>query len=103
MRNPLSSLSREDRDLAIRHLRKPVLTFLCLLGLLGLNVTLGVTLPFEQVWMIELLVVTAMAALIILVSMETLHEPPLVKLFAGIGFVWVAILFTMTLTDYLSR
>ncbi len=35
--------------------------------------------------------------------MEVRHEPPLVKLFAGIGFFWVGILFTMTLVDYLSR
>ena len=103
MRNPLDALSREDRALAIRHLRRPILTFLALLALLAVNVTLGATLPFEQVWIVELLVVTVMASLVILVSMETLHEPPLVKLFAGIGFFWVAILFAMTLTDYLSR
>ena len=103
MRLPLVPTSADDRALLKRHLRTPVLTFLALLGLLAINVTLGATLPFADVWILELLVVTAMAGLIILVSMEVLHEPPLVRLFAGIGFFWVAILFTMTLTDYLAR
>ncbi len=44
-----------------------------------------------------------MVVTILLFSMEVRHEPPLVKLFAGIGFFWVGILFTMTLVDYLSR
>ncbi|WP_280138138.1 MULTISPECIES: hypothetical protein [unclassified Methylobacterium] len=44
-----------------------------------------------------------MAAIIIRVSMAVRHEPPLVRLFAGVGFFWVAILFGMTLTDSLGR
>ena len=96
-------LDEADRAEAARRLRTPVLTFLVLLALLALNVTLGATLPFAHVWALELVVVTVMAATIILVSMEVIHEPPLVKLFAGIGFFWVAILFTMTLTDYAAR
>ena len=96
-------LSAADRAEAARRLRTPVLTFLALLALLALNVTLGATLPFAHVWALELLVVTVMGALIILVSMEVLHEPPLVRLFAGVGFFWVAILFAMTLTDYAAR
>ena len=99
----LPTLSPDDRRLLTRHLRTPVLTFLAMLGLLAVNVGLGATRPFADVWILELLVVTAMAALILLVSMEVVHEPPLVRLFAGLGFVWVAILFTMTLTDYLAR
>ena len=103
MRNPLASWSNQDRTTLIKHLRVPVLTFLALLSLLAVNVTLGATLPFADVWIVELLIVTAMAAIIILVSMEVMHEKPLVRLFAGIGFFWVAILFAMTLTDYLAR
>jgi cytochrome c oxidase subunit 4 len=103
MRNPLASLSDEDRALLRRHLRTPVLTFLALLGLLAVNVTLGATLPIAHVWAVELAVVTVMVAIILLVSMEIRHEPPLVRLFAGLGFFWVAILIGMTLTDYLAR
>ena len=44
-----------------------------------------------------------MVALILLVSMEVIHEPPLIRLFSGLGFFWVAILVGMTLTDYLAR
>ncbi len=103
MRNPLHTLGPEDRALLRDRLRTPVRTFLALLALLAVNVGLGATRPFEQVWIVELGVVGAMAALIILVSMEVRHEPPLVRLFAGVGFFWVAILFGMTLTDYLAR
>ena len=102
-RGSLAALSPEDRAFLRRHLRTPVLTFLALLALLGVNVTLGATLPFAHAWIVELVVVAAMAALILLVSMEVLTEPPLVRLFAGLGFFWVAILFGMTLTDYLGR
>jgi len=103
MRNPLHALGPEDRALLWGRLRTPVRTFLALLALLAVNVGLGATRPFEQVWIVELGVVGAMAALIVLVSMEVRHEPPLVRLFAGVGFFWVAILFGMTLTDYLAR
>jgi cytochrome c oxidase subunit IV len=100
---PLSSLSPEDRARLRQHLRVPVLSFLALLGLLAVNVTLGATLPFAQVWALELAVVTVMVAIILLFSMEIRHEPPLVRLFAGLGFFWVAILVGMTMTDYLGR
>lgn len=103
MKNPLDSWSEEDRATLVEHLRTPVLTFLALMALLAVNVALGATLPFGHVWIVELGIVTIMAAIIILVSMEVMHERPLVKLFAGIGFFWVAILFAMTLTDYLAR
>ena len=103
MRNPLGPLSDDDRALLKARLRKPALTFLALMGLLAVNVTLGATLPFEQVWALELVVVAAMALVVLLVSMEVLHEPPLVKLFSGLGFFWVAIMVGMTLTDYLGR
>ncbi|MCJ2111520.1 oxidase [Methylobacterium sp. WL30] len=103
MRSPLATLSDTDRALLKDRLRKPVLTFLALMGLLAVNVTLGATLPFEHVWALELVVVAAMALVVLLVSMEVLHEPPLVKLFSGLGFFWVAIMVGMTLTDYLGR
>ena len=103
MRSPLATLSDTDRALLKDRLRKPVLAFLALMSLLAVNVTLGATLPFEHVWALELVVVAAMALVVLLVSMEVLHEPPLVKLFSGLGFFWVAIMVGMTLTDYLGR
>ena len=74
-----------------------------LLGLLGINLILGATLPFSGASIVEAVVVVCMVLLVLLVSMEVLEEPPLVRLFAGLGFFWVGILFTMTLVDYLSR
>ncbi len=52
---------------------------------------------------LHVVVVAVMVALILLVSMEVIHEPPLIRLFSGLGFFWVAILVGMTLTDYLAR
>ncbi len=103
MHNPIKALAPADRALLRRHMRKPVLTFLALLALLAVNVALGATVPFAYTWALELAVVTVMVALILLVSMEVLKEPPLVKLFSVLGFFWVAILVGMTLTDYLAR
>ncbi len=103
MRSPLPSLSPEDRALVRRRLRKPFLTFLALLGLLAINVGLGATQPFAHVWTLELGIAGLMAGIILLVSMEVLKEPPLIRLFSGLGFFWVLILVGMTLTDYLAR
>ncbi|GJD33950.1 oxidase [Methylobacterium aerolatum] len=103
MKSPLARLSPGDRALLWRHLRTPVLTFLALLGLLGVIVALGATQPFAQAWIVELAVVALMVALILLVSMEVRREPPLIRLFSGIGFFWVCIMIGMTLTDYLAR
>lgn len=103
MRTPLPSLTPDDRAELKQRMRKPVLTFLALLVLLAVNVALGATQPFAHVWAIELGVVALMVATILLVSMEVVKEPPLIRLFSGLGFFWVCILVGMTLTDYLGR
>jgi cytochrome c oxidase subunit IV len=41
--------------------------------------------------------------LIILIGMELRHDAPLIRLFAGIGCFWLAILLTFSLFDYLTR
>ncbi len=84
-------------------MRTPLLSFVALMMLLATNVTLGAALPFRAVWMIEALVVVCMVLIVLLVSMELLHEPPLIRLFSALGFFWVCIMFGMTLLDYLSR
>ncbi len=96
-------MSRDDWQILWRHMRPPALSFVILMLLLGVNVTLGATLPFTWAYIIEGVVVVCMVLTVLLVSMEVLHEPPLMRLFAGLGFFWVAIMFTMTLVDYLSR
>jgi cytochrome c oxidase subunit 4 len=96
-------MTPEDRRVLWRHMRAPVFSFVALMTLLGVNVVLGATLPFRAVWMLEVVVVLCMVLNVLLVSMEVLQEPPLVRVFSALGFFWVLILFGMTLTDYLSR
>ena len=84
-------------------MKMPVLSFLALMVLLGINVLLGATMPFRTVWIVEALVLLAMVLVVLAFSMEVVHEPPLVRLFAVLGFCWVGILFAMTMIDYLTR
>ena len=44
-----------------------------------------------------------MVAIVILFAMEALKDPPITRLFAAIGFFWVAILFALTMVDYATR
>jgi cytochrome c oxidase subunit IV len=52
---------------------------------------------------IALTIATAKAALILLFFMHVRDSKPLIWLFAGAGFFWLAILITLTLSDYLTR
>jgi cytochrome c oxidase subunit 4 len=83
-------------------LRMPFIVMLVLWGLLLFNSLLGVFFH-NGVWYIEVPVAAAMVAIVILFSMEALKEPPLVRLFASVGFFWVAILFALTMVDYATR
>jgi cytochrome c oxidase subunit 4 len=85
------------------HLRTPFLVLVTLLTLLGVNVLLGIFFISGWAWIAEVLVAAMMVATVILFAMEAVHEPPLTRLFAGLGFFWVAILFTLTMMDYGTR
>ncbi|HEX4365362.1 MAG TPA: hypothetical protein VH023_00960 [Rhodopila sp.] len=87
----------------IRQLRTPFLTMLTLLALLGINVVLGIFFITGDMWIAEVAIAAAMVATVIVVAMEAHKEPPLIRLFAGLGFFWVAILFTLTMIDYATR
>jgi cytochrome c oxidase subunit 4 len=95
--------TRDDRRILLRHMRMPLLSFVSLLLLLGVSVTLGATQPFPGAWLGVCAVTLAMVVIVLLVSMEVVREPPLIRLFSVLGFFWVGILFAMTLVDYLSR
>ena len=86
-----------------QRLRTPVLTFLALQSLLGVNVLLGIFFIGSRVWVLEALIAASMVAIVILFAMEALKDPPLTRLFAAIGFCWVAILFALTMVDYATR
>ncbi len=96
-------MTPDERRTLWRHMKMPVLSFVALMLLLGVNVVLGATVPFRDVWMVEALVLACMVLTVLLVSMEVLHEPPLIRVFSALGFFWVCILFGMTMVDYLSR
>jgi cytochrome c oxidase subunit 4 len=91
-----------DREL-LQHIRTPFLTMLALLGLLAVNVVLGIFFISGHAWVIEVLIATAMVATVIVAAMEAHKEPPIIRLFAGLGFFWVAILFSLTMIDYATR
>jgi len=84
-------------------LRTPILTFLALQALLGTNVLLGIFFLGNRIWIVEVFIAAAMVAIVILFAMEALKDPPLTRLFAAIGFCWVAILFALTMVDYATR
>ena len=102
MRAPESTSQADERALW-HHMRVPTYTFLALMVLLGGVVLLGATLPFPHAWIIEAVLVVTMVVVVLLFSMELLQEPPLMGVFAAIGFIWVMILMGVTVIDYLTR
>lgn len=84
-------------------MRTPLLTMLALLAMLAVNGLLGYFFISDRTWIIEVFVATAMVATVITISMEAHKDPPIIRLFSGLGFFWVAILFTLTLLDYATR
>ena len=87
----------------LRRMNMPVRVFIGLILLLGTDVMLGATAPFPQVWILEVLVLLAMVVITLLLSMEILHEVPLIRMWSIVGFAWLGILFGMVLIDYLTR
>ena len=98
-----AGLSEQDRQKLWRHMRTPLRSFIAMICLLGITVLCGATVPVRWIWIVEALSTLTMVVIIVAVSMEVLREPPLIRVFSVVGFFWVAILFGMTLTDYLSR
>ncbi len=96
-------MSRADWRTLFHHMRPALFSFVTLLVLLSINLVLGATVPFRLTFIAEGVVLLCMVLTVLLISMEVLKDPPLIRLFSGIGFFWVAILFTMTLVDYLTR
>ncbi len=96
-------MNQQELSQFLSQMRTPLLAFAALLALLGINVLLGALLPFRQVWIVECIVMLCMVLVVLLFSMEVIHEPPLMRVFAILGFFWLAIMFGMTSVDYLSR
>ena len=96
-------MSPAERSDFLRRMRRPLLAFGLLTGLLALNVALGALVTAPHIWMVQLGVALLMLVTVMILSMDVLHEPPLMRLFAVLGFCWAGILFAMTLIDYLTR
>ena len=98
----LDLTEEQKRDIKAR-MKVPTISFVVLIALLAINILLGATISFEKVWILETIVLATMVMVVLLLSMEVINEPPLIRLYAVLGFCWVSILFTMTLIDYLTR
>jgi cytochrome c oxidase subunit 4 len=96
-------LNPEEKRELWHHMREPVMSFAALMALLAINVTIGWLHPFPGVWALEGAIMVVMIAVVLLISMEVIAETALVRFFSVLGFCWVAILFTMTLIDYVTR
>ncbi len=83
-------------------MRVPLMVFAALLALLAGNVLLG-QIAFGGAGYVEAAIAGVMVLLVLLFSMELILEPPIIRFFGLLGFLWVAIMFAMTLTDYLTR
>ncbi len=86
----------------LQRLKIPAIVLAISLVLLGINVLLGLFVD-DNIWYVELLITACLVVLVILFSMEIYKEPPIVRLFAALGFIWVAILFGMMMIDYATR
>jgi cytochrome c oxidase subunit 4 len=93
----------EQKRAFFARMRVPLVTFAALMTFLAVNLAVGWLHPIEQAWIIEAPVMVMMIVVVLLYSMEVIHDPPLVRFFSVLGFCWVAILFTMTLIDYSTR
>ena len=80
-----------------------VRVFIALIALLGLTV-LATYLPLGRFALpVTLTIAAAKAVLILGFFMEVRFRGRMVVLFAGAGFLWLAILLTLVLTDYRTR
>ena len=84
-------------------MRVPFRAFVALLSCLAGVVLLGVLTPSRTSSIIELALLAVMVLTVLLFTMEVRDEASLLRFFSGLGFVWVATLFMMTMLDYLTR
>ena len=85
--------------------RRPasLLTYVCLAALLGASILISRL--HIGVWRIPivLLLAAGQGLLVLLNFMRARLDTPLIWAAAGAGFLWLGILFSLTLSDYLSR
>ncbi len=84
-------------------LRTPMVVLGVLLLLLGTETLIGATHTTGFAWCFEFACALTMVALVLVFSMEMFRHQPIVRLFSGLGFFWVGILFSLIMVDYLTR
>jgi caa(3)-type oxidase subunit IV len=77
------------------------------LGSLALLLSLTTLLAFVPLdgwnWILNLLVGSVMAGLIILFFMKVRYSEPLIQLTSAAGFSWLSLLLLLVILDYISR
>jgi len=80
-----------------------IMVYIGLMVLLALTV-FAATMPLGHFGLLTALVIAAAKAiLVVLYFMHVRHAPPVTKAFVAAGFIWLAILFTLTLLEYMTR
>ena len=85
--------------------RRPasLLTYVCLAALLGASILISRLHIGTWRIAIVLLLAAGQGLLVILNFMRARLDHPLIWVAAGAGFLWLGILFSLTLSDYLTR
>ena len=96
-------MNEQHAEHHIMPVRTYIMVYIALMILLALTVgaafiDLG---PLNLV--VALAIAVTKAVLIVLFFMHIRYANPLSRLFAGIGFFWLLILFSQTLADYITR
>ena len=105
---PGEALSSELLDHRHIGVRTYTIVFIALMGLLVLTVA-AAQIPFAQHGVghlgivITFLIAAVKAALVVVYFMHIRHSTRLTKVFVVAGLLWLAILFALTLNDYLTR
>jgi cytochrome c oxidase subunit 4 len=80
-----------------------VVVYVALMVLLALTLIAAEFPLGELSLLIALLIAGLKSLLVILFFMHVRHSRPVTKIFVVAGFIWLSVLFTMTLLDYLTR
>ena len=92
-----------NQKITLAAVKRFALTYLALLALLALNIaSVYLNLGNFQPW-VNVSIAAAMTALIIIFLMHVSQNSSLIRIFAAGGFFWLIFMFSLTLSDYLTR
>lgn len=91
------------RDAIWLAMRVPVFAFVALLLFLAGIVGLGTLVPGRTASFLEAGLTLCSVGTVLLFTMEVRHEAPILRFYAVLGFMWLAILVGMTMLDFVTR